>query len=209
MGAMWSLLWGWWTAGTQVSSVQYAEDGDLGPEGDVADPTTGLTLRHRTAMVRTWDMVRPDMKVHGINFFLTLFRAEPELQTRFKGFADKTEEELKTNKRLAAHASTVMLAITGLVDNLDDVTCLVEMLNATALNHKRRGLPQPSTFTSLPSLFAPPPPALPPPLSSFPPLPSFSSLIPSLAAPFLLPTLRSQHFLSLLPPGTHSQPLLV
>ncbi|XP_069977867.1 globin [Penaeus vannamei] len=142
MGAMWSLLWGWWTAGTQVSSVQYAEDGDLGPEGDVADPTTGLTLRHRTAMVRTWDMVRPDMKVHGINFFLTLFRAEPELQTRFKGFADKTEEELKTNKRLAAHASTVMLAITGLVDNLDDVTCLVEMLNATALNHKRRGVPK-------------------------------------------------------------------
>ncbi|XP_042887295.1 globin-like [Penaeus japonicus] len=142
MGAMWSLLWGWWTAGTQVSSVQYAEDGDLGPEGDVADPTTGLTLRHRTAMVRTWDMVRPDMKVHGINFFLELFRTEPELQTRFKGFANKTEEELKTNKRLAAHASTVMLAITGLVDNLDDVTCLVEMLNSTALNHKRRGIPK-------------------------------------------------------------------
>ena len=64
----------------------------------------------------------------------------PESQSYFKAFANKTPEELKTDKRLAAHASTVMLAISGIVDNLGDAETLVHILKTTGRNHKRRGI---------------------------------------------------------------------
>uniref|UniRef100_A0A0P4W708 Globin domain-containing protein n=1 Tax=Scylla olivacea TaxID=85551 RepID=A0A0P4W708_SCYOL len=142
MGALLSVVWGWLAPGTQVGAVTLPEDGSLGPEADVPDKTTGLTLRHRTAIHRTWDLVRPDVKMHGVNFFLAMFEAEPVLQTRFKGFAGKTKEELKSNKRLAAHGTTVFMAITSLVDNLEDISVLVELLKSTADNHRQRGVPK-------------------------------------------------------------------
>ncbi|KAK7070956.1 oxygen carrier activity protein [Halocaridina rubra] len=123
-------------------SDKFAENGDLGQDADVPDATTGLTLRHRTAMIRTWDLVRPDMKTHGVNFFLEMFRRQPVLQTRFKGFAGKSEDELKNSRRLAAHGSTVMLAINNLVENLDDLDTLVDLLKTTGDNHFRRGVPK-------------------------------------------------------------------
>lgn len=142
MGSMLSMVYVWWTGPSKVGSETFAEDGDLGPDADVPDSNTGLTLRQRTAMVRTWDLVRPDMKQHGINFFIELFRREPELQTRFKGFTNKTEEELKTNRRFAAHGSTVLHAITTLVDNLDDTPTLLDLLKTTGANHHNRGIPR-------------------------------------------------------------------
>lgn len=137
-----SVVWGWFSPGTQVGAVTLPEEGSLGPEADVPDPTTGLTLRHRTAIVRTWDIVRPDIKTHGVNFFLAMFEAEPVLQTRFKGFAGKSKEELQKSKRLTAHGTTVFMAITSMVDNLDDVSVLVELLKNTGTNHKERGVPK-------------------------------------------------------------------
>ncbi|XP_042230174.1 globin-like [Homarus americanus] len=142
MGAVLSVIWGWFNPSSKVMALKFAEDGDLGPEADVPNPTTGLTLRHRTAMVRTWDLVRPDLKTHGIYFFLRLFREEPQLKTRFKGFMNKTEDQLRENKRLAAHGTTVLTAITSMVDNLDDVGVLVELLQTTGVNHKNRGIPK-------------------------------------------------------------------
>ena len=78
-----------------------------------------------------------------MNVFVSrLFETHPVLQTRFKGFAGKSSEQLRTNKRVAAHGSSVLLAITGMVDNLDDVSCLVEMLKTTGRNHVKRGIPK-------------------------------------------------------------------
>nr|CBN88274.1 hemoglobin [Carcinus maenas] len=142
MGAVLSVVWGWLSPGTQVGAVTFPEEGSLGPEADVPDKTTGLTLRHRTAIYRTWDLVRPNPKLHGINLFLTMFQEEPVLQTRFKGFAGKSIEELKNSKRLAAHGTTVVMAITAMVDNLEDVSVLVELLKNTGANHRDRGVPK-------------------------------------------------------------------
>ncbi|XP_045602393.1 globin D, coelomic [Procambarus clarkii] len=142
MGGILSGLWGWIVPNSKVKAMTFPEEDDLGPGADVADPTTGLTLRHRTAMIRTWDLVRPDMKVHGVNFFLRLFQDEPIIQTRFKGFAGVPEAELRKSKRLVAHGTTVMMAITSMVDNLDDVSVLVELLKNTGANHKNRGIPR-------------------------------------------------------------------
>lgn len=46
--------------------------------------------------------------------------------------------ELRGNKRLLAHATSVMYAISSLVDNLDDTELLVEMLQKVGTNHARR-----------------------------------------------------------------------
>ncbi|KAK3854693.1 hypothetical protein Pcinc_038843, partial [Petrolisthes cinctipes] len=137
-----------------VGAVTLPEEGDLGPDADLADPTTGLTLRHRTAMTRTWDLVRPDLKVHGVNFFLRLFREHPQIQTRFRGFDGKSEAELKTSKRLVAHATTVMMAITSLVDNIDDPSVLVELLTTTGQNHHNRGVQKNDFILLAPVLIA-------------------------------------------------------
>lgn len=48
--------------------------------------------------------------------------------------------ELTGNKRLLAHANSVLYAITSLVDNLDDPETLVEMLHKLAANHFKRGI---------------------------------------------------------------------
>nr|XP_053653311.1 globin-like isoform X1 [Cherax quadricarinatus]XP_053653313.1 globin-like isoform X1 [Cherax quadricarinatus]XP_053653314.1 globin-like isoform X1 [Cherax quadricarinatus] len=145
MGAVFSVLWSWFSPNSkvvQVKAMTFSEEQDLGPEADVADATTGLTLRHRTAIVRTWDLVRPDLKEHGVNFFLRLFQDAPLIQTRFKGFVGLTEDELRTNKRLVAHGTTVLMAITSMVDNIDDVSVLVELLKNTGANHNTRGIPK-------------------------------------------------------------------
>lgn len=142
MGSTLSVVYVWWTGPSKVGSETFAEDGDLGPNADVPDPTTGLTLRHRTAMVRTWALVAPDLETHGKNFFIELFKEQPEIQTRFKGFANKTEEELRASRRFGAHGSTVMHAITTMVNNLDDIPTLVDLLKTTGANHRNRGVPR-------------------------------------------------------------------
>ncbi|KAG0730480.1 hypothetical protein GWK47_028182 [Chionoecetes opilio] len=109
----------------RVGAVTFPEEGDLGQESEVVDPTTGLTLRHRTAIVRTWDLVRPDIKIHGANFFLA---AEVDGH-------EHTDAHIQHSLRL------VMMSISSMVDNLDDVSVLVEILKTTAVNHKQRGIP--------------------------------------------------------------------
>ncbi|KAK8393512.1 hypothetical protein O3P69_006682 [Scylla paramamosain] len=152
MGGLLSVAWGWVTAAGKAGSIMQPEEGSLGPYADVPDKTTGLTLRHRTAIYRTWDLVRPNVKLHGPNFFRAMFEAEPILQTRFKSFIGKTKEELKKdNKRLVAHGTTVFMAITSLVDNLEDVPVLVELIKNTANNHIRHGVPK-EDFEMLPPI---------------------------------------------------------
>jgi hemoglobin-like flavoprotein len=45
---------------------------------------------------------------------------------------------MKGNKKLLAHATNVMYAITMLVDNIEDTEVLVEMLKKLGRNHYRR-----------------------------------------------------------------------
>ncbi|XP_076041209.1 globin-like [Oratosquilla oratoria] len=135
MGAVWSTLWQWWSGESNKVGAT-----DLGPDADVPDATTGLTPRQKQAIRDTWSLVVPDMKTHGVNFFMALFQTHPHLQNRFRGFKGKTIEELRVNKRLVAHGSTVLMAVTSLVDNLDDVSVLVELLKTTGKNHKDRGV---------------------------------------------------------------------
>jgi len=68
------------------------------------------------------------------------FTANPSYQANFKSFKDVPISELRGNKKVQAHANSVLYAISALVDNLDDPECLVAMLNKTASNHFTRGI---------------------------------------------------------------------
>lgn len=74
---------------------------------------------------------------HDSNRF---FQQYPDYQKKFRSFANVPVAELADNKRLQAHAFTVMKAIDGLIDNLDDPEVLTELLQRTGANHARRGL---------------------------------------------------------------------
>jgi len=87
-----------------------------------------------------WAHVSPDLKGTGVKFLLHFFTGFPEYQKLFRGFADVPLEKLGENKRFQAHAFTVLNAINGLVDNLDDPEVLSELLLKTGQNHGRRTL---------------------------------------------------------------------
>ncbi|CAL8148411.1 unnamed protein product [Orchesella dallaii] len=99
-----------------------------------------LTPEEEKSIRDTWALVSPDLKGNGIKFFIHFFTGYPEYQKLFRGFADVPLDKLPENKRLQAHAFTVLNAINGLVDNLDDPDVLTELLLKTGRNHARRKL---------------------------------------------------------------------
>lgn len=72
--------------------------------------------------------------------FCRLFKKYPVTQSLFRAFKDVDPETLYENKQIAAHGSTVMAAISSVVDNLDDSDTLCEILKTTGRNHKNRGI---------------------------------------------------------------------
>lgn len=55
---------------------------------------------------------------------------------------------MRGNKKVSAHATNVLYAISALIDNLDDPECLVNMLIKLGGNHFRHGI-QFSMFENL------------------------------------------------------------
>jgi len=107
---------------------------------DVPDPSTGLTQRDKDIVTKTWKLFRADLKANGIKLFMKLFQEYPEYQHLFKAFADIPMDKLATNGRLIAHVTSVMYAMSSLIDNLDDLECLVELLHKIGISHKPRNL---------------------------------------------------------------------
>jgi hemoglobin-like flavoprotein len=107
---------------------------------DAVDPITGLTKREKDIIRDTWAVVRKDIKGNGGELFVRFFTENPSYQQLFKSFKDVPMSELKTNKKVLAHANSVMYAISSLVDNLEDPECLVEMLGKLGTSHNTRGI---------------------------------------------------------------------
>ncbi|ODN02116.1 Globin [Orchesella cincta] len=88
----------------------------------------------------TWALISPDLKKSGVGVFLRFFTDYPNYQKSFRSFANVPFDDLPQNKRFQAHAYTVMNAIDGMVNNLDDPEMLDEMLLRTGVNHGKRKL---------------------------------------------------------------------
>jgi len=99
-----------------------------------------LTDAHKTAIRSTWSLVAQNLRANGIALFIKMFEVHPDYQKKFSAFSDVPLDQLATNKRLAAHASTVMHQLAALIDSLDDLECLVEMLTKIGERHLKHQL---------------------------------------------------------------------
>jgi hemoglobin-like flavoprotein len=107
---------------------------------DAAHP---LTIDERDMVRKSWDVVKRDIRGSGYDLFERFFTENPTYQANFKSFKDVPLKELRGNKKLAAHAATVLYAITALVDNLDDPEVITEMLLKTSGAHFKRNITLP------------------------------------------------------------------
>ncbi|XP_076312150.1 globin 1 [Tachypleus tridentatus] len=117
--------------------VSYFWQGES-PDIDIPDEGTGLTLRDKQHIRKTWSIIQKDLKGNGIELFIRLFTEYPDYKQLFKSVANVPWEQLRDSKKLEAHALSVMYTINSWVDNLDDVGCILELLTKTAENHRRR-----------------------------------------------------------------------
>ncbi|XP_013776049.1 globin-like [Limulus polyphemus] len=116
--------------------VSYFWQGES-PDIDIPDEGTGLSLRDKQNIRKTWSIVQKDLKGNGIELFVRLFEEYPEYRKLFKSLANIPWDQLRDSKKLEVHAMSVMYAISSLVDSLDDVSCLIELLKKTGENHRR------------------------------------------------------------------------
>jgi hypothetical protein len=68
------------------------------------------------------------------------FEANPRHLRYFKSFKDVHLKDLPSNKRFQAHCTSVMYALTSVVDSLDDTGCLIEILTKLGQNHQKHGI---------------------------------------------------------------------
>ncbi|XP_063240268.1 globin-like [Bacillus rossius redtenbacheri] len=114
----------------------------LWPGQDDPCPATGLTPRDKAAVRATWQLVRKDITLNGEALLVMFFETHPEHQKLFAAFAGSAPADLRGDKRLRAHANSVMYAVTSVVDNLDEPDVLVEMLKKLGASHRRHHVPQ-------------------------------------------------------------------
>ncbi|GAB6020441.1 hypothetical protein CHUAL_003134 [Chamberlinius hualienensis] len=134
MGALVSYFWA-----PRVSpnlSAEFKDD----PSLDQLDSKTQLTARQKRVIEETWNLVEKDIRGNGVDFFIAFFKVHPTYQSYFKSFAEVPMDKLKENRKLHAHAFSVMHAIASMVSNLDDIDCLAEILTKTGLSHGGRNI---------------------------------------------------------------------
>uniref|UniRef100_A0A1W7RAG4 Globin C, coelomic n=1 Tax=Hadrurus spadix TaxID=141984 RepID=A0A1W7RAG4_9SCOR len=107
---------------------------------DVPDSKLGLTLREKEGIKIVWASVRKNMKGNGVEILVKFFTVYPDYQKLFRAFADVPLSELKQNKKLIAHATSVIYSLSSLVESLDDVENLKELTIKISESHLPRGV---------------------------------------------------------------------
>ncbi|KAK4874917.1 hypothetical protein RN001_014277 [Aquatica leii] len=109
----------------------------LSPED--LDPATGLTNHEKQLVENSWNLVKTDIKNHGVELFILYFTDFPEYQNFFP-FRGIPLEELRKSEKLRSHGVTVMYTIGAIIDNLRDPEVLMILLHKNALSHSPRGV---------------------------------------------------------------------
>lgn len=65
---------------------------------------------HVEIVVRTWELVKPDLLKHGIAFYLRLLRDHPELKPMFS-FGKKTNDEIMENDEKLQHQAKLLMSM--------------------------------------------------------------------------------------------------
>ncbi|RWS23060.1 globin-like protein [Leptotrombidium deliense] len=89
---------------------------------------------------KTWAPVQSS-KDSWPRLFVIFFSKAPEAQKKFKSFESVPLSELPANKRLKAHAASVVTLLSGIIDFLDDPETMIEMIENMATRHHKRNIP--------------------------------------------------------------------
>ncbi|XP_052082384.1 uncharacterized protein LOC127720016 [Mytilus californianus] len=106
----------------------------------LTEETTAITEEEANVISETWTVLWSNKKENGIALFVKLFTTYPEAQKMFKEFDGLTIEEVRSNKKLKAHALALMYALKSFLDNLDDPESLEGLVRKNAINHAKRGV---------------------------------------------------------------------
>uniref|UniRef100_A0A1W7RAG5 Globin n=1 Tax=Hadrurus spadix TaxID=141984 RepID=A0A1W7RAG5_9SCOR len=110
------------------------------PNIDIPDSELGLTKKEKGGIKQTWQVLKKDLKGTGVEVFVRFFTVYPDYQKLFRAFADVPLSELKQNKKLIAHATSVIYSLSSLVESLDDVENLKELTIKISESHLPRGV---------------------------------------------------------------------
>jgi len=104
-----------------------------------------FSVQEKRVLKENWEKCTKTVelkKSSGSSIFERLFRAHPEYMPMFHFVpsGDATAKELDQIPRMRAHINRFMNALDGLVENVEDPDCLVQMLNALTDDHIKRGL---------------------------------------------------------------------
>ncbi|KZC04551.1 Globin [Dufourea novaeangliae] len=103
------------------------------------DQATGLTEKQKRLVQNTWAVVRKDEVGSGIAVMTAFFNKYPETQRQFSAFKDIPLNELPNNKRFQAHCTSVITALSNVIDSLHDPGLMEASLIGLAERHKKRG----------------------------------------------------------------------
>lgn len=108
----------------------------------IADPHWVTLDDHEVAVVKsTWNSVSD----HEIDILAAIFKAYPDIQSRFPGFAGKDIETLKTTPKFALHATRIVGFFSQyitLLGKADTQAAIKTILNEMGENHRTRGIPK-------------------------------------------------------------------
>jgi hypothetical protein len=99
-----------------------------------------LTTDEAALVKSTWDQV----KHQEIEILYAVFKAYPDIQSRFPAFVGKDLDSLKDTGKFAIHATRIvsfMSEIIGLMGNEATQPAIKTILGEFSSNHKRRGIP--------------------------------------------------------------------
>lgn len=128
-----------------------AENGNSSPQNGGGAESL-LTEEELNAIHESWAVVWSDKKKNGIELFIKFFTLHPEAQDYFHDFKGLSIDEVRTHKKLRAHALSVMYAFKSFIDSLDDLDTLIELVQKNARSHAPRGVGEREIMWLLPAL---------------------------------------------------------
>ncbi|CAK9303040.1 unnamed protein product [Gordionus sp. m RMFG-2023] len=98
-----------------------------------------ITEKDKAEIIKIWDVVMKDPKSSGVLIFVNFFNDFPEYKNLFKKFERISMEDLPKSRQLRAHGIAVINSLNGMIENLDDPECLVELLLMNGKQHAHFG----------------------------------------------------------------------
>ncbi|KAJ8036837.1 Globin [Holothuria leucospilota] len=100
---------------------------------------TGLSNHEKDLIRKSWASFMKNKNENATLLIINLFKMSEGAQDLFSKFKGTNPDELKGSIRVRSHGLRVVAALNSVVENLDDIECLLDMLQHIAHSHHPRG----------------------------------------------------------------------